>query len=113
MSLFQNRDKDVLVGLTAPGTDGVPKKKKRVRVHRAVMEAFAAHRRAPRNNTVDHRNGNRADDSLGNLRWAAFTQQAADRELHAFESEDPVNEVDIATRAVTKHASVKAAADAL
>lgn len=48
-------------------------KSKKVTIHRLLAETFLSN---PENKpTVDHKNGNREDNSLDNLRWATYSEQ--------------------------------------
>jgi hypothetical protein len=49
--------------------------------HRAVAEAFLGPCPGP-GYLVAHRNGNRGNPCLGNLRWATYAENEADKKLH-------------------------------
>lgn len=60
-------------------------KSQKVTVHRLLAEAFIPN---PENKpTVDHKDGNRQNNSLDNLRWATYSEQNSRFETHGVRSE--------------------------
>lgn len=64
-------------------------------IHRLLAEAFIDN---PDNKpTIDHKNGNRLDNSLDNLRWATYSEQNSRFETNGVRSE-PIRVVHISGR---------------
>lgn len=93
-------------------TDGYPSvrltiygKRKRVTIHRLVVNTFLAERPGPEYE-IRHLNGNKTDNRVENLVWGTKQDNADDRERHGHTSRGPAHSVAIKQGIATSHAAI-------